>query len=549
MKARILCAGLFAILTAAYFVACGGDDSSVKSVAVPEIESADDLDSCSKSNEGDTVYVAEEDAYYLCHKKEWTKMGIPDSVEIKTEKNSSSSKKSSSSGKSSDKSGKSSSSEKSSDAKDKSSSSGKSSSSKAGSSTSVFVEECKEGIPDVCANNEKGVGVITTCIRGKLIEYSCRTAACNEKGDDCDMNMSKIECTEDDTPSVCTNDGKGIGTVKACIKGRKVEYSCRSVSCNEDGNDCGECVNNVTTCTDDEDLKGTVTKCEDGKKIEEKCGNVSCDGNSCGKCLNFEQRCTNDINGEGRVTQCVNGRFGSTMMTEQCENGVSCKRTKVGIREEPGGSYTDQMKFTRCGVCVDGDHKCENDEFDNGVMYRCFEGEWHEIKSSYQTWMGFKYDDDGYLMWNSCGNSSCGVQSIYVQDTGRYNHNSSYEFANISLTGYYPLSGKVETFLTTMIAHDSSWNPRVSCDADGKMLGVCHNSIRMCINEVRGARGYLVVCQGGRLMDFDGNGDNIACHCQASGNNSGGCSSGRNCYAANNNLMGKAMCEPPSGGY
>ena len=545
MKARILCAGLFAILTAAYFVACGGDDSSVKSVAVPEIESADDLDSCGKSNEGDTVYVAEEDAYYLCHKKEWTKMGIPDSVEIKTEKNSSSSKKSSSSGKSSDKSGKSSSSEKSSDAKDKSSSSGKSSSSKAGSSTSVFVEECKEGIPDVCANNEKGVGVITTCIRGKLIEYSCRTAACNEKGDDCDMNMSKIECTEDDTPSVCTNDGKGIGTVKACIKGRKVEYSCRSVSCNEDGNDCGECVNNVTTCTDDEDLKGTVTKCEAGKKIEKACGNVSCDGNSCGKCLNFEQRCTNDINGEGRVTQCVNGRFGSTMMTEQCENGVSCKRTKVGENEE--GFW--QMKFTRCGECQDGDHKCVNDEFDNGVMYRCYEGEWHEIRNvdGFGTCM---YGDDGYLILDTLENGSyvCGKRFTSL-DTGRYNHLSFTRYANISLTGYYPLSGKVETFLTTMIAMDSSWNPRVSCDADGKMLGVCHNSVRMCINEVRGARGYLVVCQGGRLMDFDNTGDNIACKCQESGNNKGGCSSGRNCYAANNNLMGKAMCEPPSGGY
>ena len=55
MKTRILCAGLFAVLMVAYFVACGGDDSSVKSVAVPEIESADDLDSCSKSNEGETI--------------------------------------------------------------------------------------------------------------------------------------------------------------------------------------------------------------------------------------------------------------------------------------------------------------------------------------------------------------------------------------------------------------------------------------------------------------------------------------------------------------
>ena len=281
MKARILCAGLFALIMAVHFVACGGDDeSSAESVTVPEIEAADDLDSCGKSNEGDTVYVAEEDVYLLCHESEWKEIVLPDSVEVKTEKKSSSSTKSG-------------------DVKDKSSSSAK-------SSSSSIVEECKEGEPDVCTNNKDGIGIIKTCIRGKSIEYSCRTAACNEKGDDCDMNMSKIECSEDDTPAVCTNDGKGIGTVKACIKGRKVEYSCRSVSCNEDGNGCGECVNNVSTCTDDAEFKGTVTKCESGKKIEEACGNVSCDGNSCGTCLNYEKQCSNDIDGAGRVTQCVN---------------------------------------------------------------------------------------------------------------------------------------------------------------------------------------------------------------------------------------------------
>ena len=533
MKAKILCTALFAVLMVAFIVACGGDDesSSVKDVAVPEIESSDDLDSCGKSNEGDTVYVAEEDVYLLCHESEWKEIVLPDSVEVKTEKKSSSSEKSSSSAKSSD-------------AKSNSSSSAK-------SSSSSYVEECKEGTPDVCTNNKDSIGVIKTCIRGKLIEYSCRTAACNEKGDDCDMNMSKIECTEDDTPPVCTNDGKGIGNVKACIKGRKVEYSCRSVSCNEGGNGCGECVNNVSTCTDDADLKGTVTKCEDGKKIEEKCGNVSCDGNSCGTCLNYEKQCSNDIDGAGRVTQCVNGRFGSTMMTEQCENGYSCKRTHVGDYTDDDGKTHWFMKLVSCGECQDGDHKCVNDEFDNGVMYRCFEGTWVEVKGALdgRYSVGYTYDEEGRMLGENCGENGeyfCPDSTIYVQDTGRYNHHSDYKFANITLTGYYPITLKVESFTTTMAARDSSWNPRVSCDADGKMLGVCHNSIRYCINEKRGERGYLIVCQGGRLMDFDGNGDNIACHCQESGNNNAGCSSSRNCYAANEGVTGKAMCAPPS---
>ena len=86
MKAKILCTALFAVLMVAFIVACGGDDesSSVKDVAVPEIESSDNLDSCGKSNEGDTVYVAEEDVYLLCHESEWKEIVLPDSVEVKT---------------------------------------------------------------------------------------------------------------------------------------------------------------------------------------------------------------------------------------------------------------------------------------------------------------------------------------------------------------------------------------------------------------------------------------------------------------------------------
>ena len=486
----------------AYIVACGSDDdsSSVKDVAVPEIESSD----------------ASED--------------IPDSVDAKTEKNSSSSKKSSSSG--------------------KSSSSAKSSSSgtdDADSLMSKYVDECDEKkTPDVCTENKDGIGIIKACIKGRLIEYSCRTAGCNEKGDDCDMNMSRNECTED-TPSVCSNDKKGIGIIKTCVRGQLIEFSCRSVSCNEEGTDCGECVNNVSTCIDDKDFRGTLVKCENGKKQEKKCGNVSCDGDKCGTCRNYDKTCENDENGVGVMSQCVNGKS-SSVMSEQCEHGFSCKRTKVGENAE--GLW--QMKFTRCGECLEGELKCENDPSGNGVMYRCYEGEWHEIKGSdgFSTCM---YGDDGYLILDTLENGSyvCGKRFTTL-DTGRYNHNDYTGYADITLTGYYPITQKVQPFTTTMSAKDANWNSRVSCDLDGKMLGVCHNSVRLCINEERGKNGYLIVCQGGRIMDFDFTDkkdstdyDGIACHCQESGNNNGGCSSAQNCYAGQTAVTGIKMCQPP----
>ena len=250
MKKSFICVVMAAFMAASYFVACGDDDSSSKSVSDPEIEAVDDLDSSS--------------------------------------------------------SGISSSSEKSGNAKDKSSSStGSSSSTKSSSSemdeadslTSKYVDECDgKKTPDVCTTNKDGIGIIKACIKGRLIEYSCRTAGCNEKGDDCDMNMSRNECTED-TPSVCTNNKDGIGIIKTCVRGQLIEYSCLSVSCNEEGTDCGECVNNVSTCTDDKDFKGTVTKCENGKKKEQKCGNVSCDGDKCGTCRNYDKTCENNEEG------------------------------------------------------------------------------------------------------------------------------------------------------------------------------------------------------------------------------------------------------------
>ena len=280
MNGRIVFAGLFAVVVLAYIVACG-DDSSAETVLIPEIDSVDDLDSCGSSNEGDTVYVLDEKAKYVCQDKAWKNLTDPESSD--------SAEKSSSSAKS-----------------DKSSSSAKSSSSEkedaeADSLTSKYADECEEGkTPDVCTENKDGIGIIKACIKGRLIEYSCRTAGCNEKGDDCDMNMSRNECDED-TPNVCSNNKDGIGIVKTCVRGQLIEYSCRSASCNEEGTDCGECVNNVTTCTDDKNFKGTVTKCENGKKQEKTCGNVSCDGDKCGTCRNYDKTCENDEIGRAHV--------------------------------------------------------------------------------------------------------------------------------------------------------------------------------------------------------------------------------------------------------
>ena len=342
-------------------------------------------------------------------------------------------------------------------------------------------------------------------------------------------STSKDEC-EEDAPDVCTNDGKGIGIIKKCINGKFAEISCNTVSCNEEGNGCGECVNNVSTCADDKSTYiGTVTKCENGKKVEHACSNASCDGDECGSCVNYEKTCTTGTDGQGRITQCVNGRPGGTIANGTCENNYSCKL----VQSKADGPWNKYV----CGDCVDGELKCENDANDYGTLYRCYRGEWYEVKE------GDSRHKDGFIdAWEPS------ADGIY-QNTKTIDDPAGKEYdmnrAVISVTGYNPNTSREEQFRTTVAATDADYNRRVSCTADKKHLGVCHNSIQYCINKTRGKNGFLIVCQNGELMDFDGNGDNIACLCQAYGGNNGGCSSVHKCYADNHYSTGKEMCNAP----
>ncbi len=92
--------------------------------------------------------------------------------------------------------------------------------------------------------------------------------------------------------------------------------------------------------------------------------------------------------------------------------------------------------------------------------------------------------------------------------------------------------------------HDENLNRHVSCNAEGTWYGDCHNSVQYCINQERGKRGFMFKCENGVVADYDGNHDNIACTCVESGNNYGGCSSSRNCYAAQTAASGVKICQP-----
>ena len=435
-----------------------------------------------------------------------------------------------------------------------------------------FKESCIEsgGTPDgsVCKCSGQPCNAWQICVNNKcpvqprpdfsqMCSYSGGSvsgAVCSCNNTNCDdgvlCNMSSGTCANESTiiinPSgncngfvrTCNNNAIGVGMVSDCVNGVQFQRSCSTVSCNEDNTDCGECLNNVTTCTNDENRVGKVESCTNGKKQERSCENVSCSGNACGTCLNYERSCvdeeitlTIEKDGKpqevfkeiGRIYQCEDGEKGKLVL--DCQN-FSCKTKHKIVKDENGenrfakdeaesakrGFYvyvTEPLDKPVCGECSNFDLKCENDISDFATMYRCQMGQWGEI--------------------------------ISFNDPAQFDPKT----ANINLDGYYPMTEQVQAFTTTMTARDSDWNPRVSCNADGTWWGVCHNSVQYCINRERGKSGYIVKCERGALVDYDGNDDNKACNCVESGNNNAGCSSSRNCYAARAGALGINICYPP----
>ncbi|MDY6387248.1 MAG: hypothetical protein SPL21_07225 [Fibrobacter sp.] len=71
---------------------------------------------------------------------------------------------------------------------------------------------------------------------------------CNTKSKECaNKDAVEIEC-DGSYKSTCSNNPASIGVIKECQKGIIVNRSCGTVSCNEEGTDCGECLDDVQTC-------------------------------------------------------------------------------------------------------------------------------------------------------------------------------------------------------------------------------------------------------------------------------------------------------------
>lgn len=518
-KSAFIISGVALLGATFLFTACGDDDSSGRKV-ITEVNSIYELGTCDEDNQGDTVYAKEQDAEYFCDENKWRP------VEDTSTTSSSSKANSSSSGK-------------------------KSSSSTKNSSSSASEEELKNFVKLCEASGGKEKDGVCVCN-----EEICDVGSvCNTVSKKCANPISTAESECDDSyKSTCSDSPVGIGIVKECVKGVVVNRSCGTVSCNEEGTDCGECVNDMQTCTEDKKFHATVTRCEKGKKVTESCGDKSCDprDNGCGECTNYEHTCTNDETGKGTVYECVAGEAKKAISI--CGN-KSCRTDKA-----------------ICGECLNGELRCDNDINNNAVMYRCVDGQWERLhnkfdpldKDYYKCPVACREGTDPQKMENECDIDQCsdcdpcwgepmGVapsnpnpcydeercKQILKDEDPAYPPFRDFETKNKwkalipeekmavkTVTGYNwkdythtDVNDRVGPFEFDL----TNETRRVSCNAQGTYFGLCHNTLQTCINTSYHKGGFMVVCANGELIDEEKEGDGIACNCEITTNNAEGC--------------------------
>lgn len=578
-----------AVFAMMFLAACGDDDSSGRKV-ITEVNSIYELGVCGEENQGDTVYAKKEDAEYYCDDANW----IP--VPKKEEPGSSSSSSSKASSSSMTK-----------DELKKFTELCKAS----GGTTKDGVCSCKNELCDigavcntitgVCGNQSKPTDIDSTDSSSStattfadLCKASGGTAKdgacvckettcdegvlCNTKSKECaNKDAVEIEC-DDSYKNSCSNSPASIGIVKECIKGIVVNRSCGTVSCNEEGTDCGECLDDVQTCAEDKNFKATVTRCEKGKKVTESCNGKSCDprDNGCGECTNYEHTCTNDDEGKGTVYECVAGEAKKAVSI--CGN-KSCRTDKA-----------------ICGECLNGELRCDNDINNNAIMYRCVDGQWERLhnkfdpldKEYYQCPIACREGTDPQKMENECDTDQCSncdpcwgepmggapsnpnpcyneerCKQILKDEDPDYPPFRSFETKQkwkdlipskkmaakevhgYNWTNHKPVSApeeRVEDFEFDL----TNETRRVSCNALGTYFGLCHNTLQTCINNVYHGEGFMVVCASGELVDADGNNDGIACECEKTASNANGCCYTRSaCFKQTN--WSRDRCAKPSG--
>ena len=225
-----------------------------------------------------------------------------------------------------------------------------------------------------------------------------------------------------------------------------------------------------------------------------------------------------------------------------------------------------------CGECLNGELRCDNDNNNNAVMYRCVDGQWERLhnkfdpldKDNYKCPVACREGTDPQIMEYECDINQCSdcdpcwgepmvgapsnpnpcydekrCKQILKDEDPDYPPFRDFETKNKwkalipeekmavkTVTGYNwkdythtDVNDRVGPFEFDL----TNETRRVSCNALGTYFGKCHNTLQTCINTSYHKGGFMVVCANGELIDEEKEGDGIACNCEITTNNAEGC--------------------------
>ena len=179
----------------------------------------------------------------------------------------------------------------------------------------------------------------------------------------------------------------------------KIEHNCGANGC-KDNEHCADiedwCDLGDVRCREENKI-GIVEECKNNKtyELKETC-TYSCDGNGCGNCINGDVKCVNEGT-QGQIMTCVKGKW---EVTENCENGYSCKNDGK-----------------TCGDCTNGTVTCKENNTDKAdSLLTCTDGESHETACTPPS--GSESNALGACKTTTeCGHIKCVNNFCYKKDT------------------------------------------------------------------------------------------------------------------------------------
>ena len=221
-------------------------------------------------------------------------------------------------------------------------------------------EICKGVTEARCEDNEDGIGILATCTEETRTRTECPNASCKNDKECGTCKSGEVKCE-----NVTDDKGIEVGLIKVCENSEWVESKCKYNRKCASATSCEICEETecVTTPTFPVgDVSYVKLSCpSEAEPVTYSCSIVSCvtATKECGECQNESKRCENhDENGKqvGYISTCEDGQY---KKPTRCADDVPCKGNA-------------------CGDCLNGDTKCEIDNWggEHAFVYFCVDGSW-----------------------------------------------------------------------------------------------------------------------------------------------------------------------------